>query len=256
MIAFSAQQVSAFGDTARRIYLDGLKARVAERVPDLARTFDAARLEAVVARAVAGAAAQGFTRRGPIRLYFDLGIALGSGFVGDPVYPWAPEAIGAPDPETQMHRAQALYERSCAAIAEIHGPEDVHTRRALAALQVWAKREHAFDGLDLEAHAVAEMTALHPEKAAHAGPEALRDLFRRAQEACRAHGADAPRPAMLVSALMFAFGAGCLDDPIYGWIGATLADPAITTPEGRFARLERKAITWLDAVVARHAAEG
>jgi len=256
MLTFSSQQMAAFGALAQDDYVEGLKGRVAERVPHLARTLDADRLDALVRAAMAGAATQGFTLRGPVRLFLDLCIGFGSGFVDDPLYPWAAEAIGDRDPLDQMARAETLYWRARAANAEIHGPDEGHTRRALAALQAWAKREHDFAGLDLEDNAVADMQALHPQKAAHGGEAALRRLFRKAQAACGAHGVTEARPVTLTTALMFAFGAGCLSDPIYAWMGATLSDPGIATAGKRFERLERKSITWLDAVVARQQAEG
>ena len=54
----------------------------------------------------------------------------------------------------------------------------------------------------------------------------------------------------MLIALMFAFGAGCSDDPLYPWIAATLRDPRIISPELRARRLERKSRTWLRHVVA------
>ena len=49
--------------------------------------------------------------------------------------------------------------------------------------------------------------------------------------------------------LMFAFGHGCCDDPLYPWIARTLNDERITDPPARAKRLETKALTWLDHVL-------
>ena len=58
----------------------------------------------------------------------------------------------------------------------------------------------------------------------------------------------------LLAILMFSFGHGCLDDPLYPWMSQTLSDERITDVSARAERLERKSITWLDHVLARPAA--
>jgi hypothetical protein len=160
--------------------------------------------------------------------------------------------------EARMH---AVVHGAVAA-AEAHGLTHrgpirlAWTRAALAALLEWAGRRHHWPASEwLAEHAVHEMSALHPQKAAHGGEEALRALHAGAVHSCAEYGVDDPRAVMLLTALKFAFGAGCLTDPIYGWIGATLADERVQRPADRFARLERKAITWLQAVVARQSQE-
>ena len=51
-------------------------------------------------------------------------------------------------------------------------------------------------------------------------------------------------------ALMFAFGHGCANDPLYPWIANTLRDERIADSAARADRLERKALTWLNHVLA------
>jgi len=51
---------------------------------------------------------------------------------------------------------------------------------------------------------------------------------------------------------MFSFGHGCTDDPLYPWISRTLHDERIVNSEARAARLEKKAVTWLEHVNARN----
>jgi uncharacterized membrane protein len=48
---------------------------------------------------------------------------------------------------------------------------------------------------------------------------------------------------------MFAFGHGCLNDPLYPWIAMTLEGDAIGDSDARTRRLERRALTWLDHVL-------
>jgi hypothetical protein len=252
MLKVTDAQLEVLSLGKRAQFLRDLEARLTERNPHLVATFDDARMHAVVEGAVAAAATHGFTHCGPIRFYLDVCIAFGSGFADDPIYPWARQALGDPDPDTQSKRAEALFTRCTAAIDEIHGPEDVWTRDALAALLVWARSDRRFPAAEgLSDYAFEQMTMLHPQKAAHGGEAALRAIFDQAVRTCAGGGVDAPQPIMLITALKFAFGAGCLTDPIYGWIGATLRDDRVLDPADRLARLERKSLTWLEAVVAR-----
>ena len=55
----------------------------------------------------------------------------------------------------------------------------------------------------------------------------------------------------MVVVLMFAFGHGCTDDPLYPWISRTLKNERIVDPAARAGRLEKKAVTWLEHVLAR-----
>lgn len=50
--------------------------------------------------------------------------------------------------------------------------------------------------------------------------------------------------------LMVAFGHGCTEDDLYPWIARTLQNEAITDAAHRTKRLETKALTWLDHVLA------
>lgn len=246
----SDAQLKNLSAYSRERYVHDLGVRLGERSPLLVRSFGEGQLHQVVSSAVAAAEARGFTNRGPIRLYLDLCIAFGSGFADDPMFPWARAALGRPDPDTQDERAEALYTRSCAAMDAIHGPDEVHTRAALVATLAWAQQEQRFPAPErMAAHVVNQMAALHPQKAAHAGPQALQMLYASAAQACARHGLAAPRAQMLVAGLHFALGAACLSDPAYRWIAATLADSRLPDPAERGTRLERQAIAWLKAAV-------
>lgn len=252
MFSISEKQQKALGAAARKSFLKELQLRLVERTPDLAQTLDEERLHTAVSRAVDAAETHGFTNRGPIRLYLDLCVGFGSGFVNDPVYSWAAKAIGNADPETQMERSEALFDKSLAAIDEISGPEDAYGAQALRALNTWAHESHDFPDLE-SGYAVSQMRSLHPEKAAHAGEEALQQLFRDAKAACLDLGVTTPRPIMLTTALKFGFGAGCLKDPFFPWIGATLSQEGVPQMSDRFKRLERKALTWVNAILSKDA---
>lgn len=93
----------------------------AARSPGLAAEVGRAQLVAMVRAAIARAAGHGFTLRGPVRLYLELGLLFGSDF--DERCPWAqawlaPPEAGEPDPiNAQMDRATALHQASLEALA-------------------------------------------------------------------------------------------------------------------------------------------
>jgi hypothetical protein len=253
MLIISKDQQRALGKPARETFLNDLCTRFVERSPDLAKTLDADQVRTAVNCSVDAAESCGFTTRGPIRMYFDLCQTFGIGFVDDPIYQWAAKAIANRDPDTQAKRAEILYEKALTAIDEIFGLDDAHARAALKRLNSWAREPRTFEAVDADS-AASEMRSLHPEKATHGGDEALRELFTRAEKGCLRLGVTSPRAVMLATALEFAFGAGCFDDPFYPWIGATAMKEGVKVPADRFVRLEKKALIWMDAVLDRNGA--
>lgn len=252
MLKISKNQQKTFSKAAEESFLEGLRQRLIKRSPDLTQTFNKARLNTVVNHAVVAAKKHGFTNRGPIRLYLDLYITFGSGFVDDPIYTWAAEAIGNQDPKTQMDRAETLFTKSLTAVDEIHGPEGIYSLAALRALSTWAHQPFNYNEQQrLEDYAISQMRWLHPEKAKHAGEKALYRLFHEARISCLDFGVTEPRALILTTTLKFAFGAGCLKDPVYGWIDETLSRKSTPNAIARFKHLERKALIWLDAILSK-----
>lgn len=251
MLNISQHQFEALGDAGRASYLEELRERFVERSPRLAATMNEEQQKQAVAATAEAAASYGFTHRGPMRLYLDLCVSFGSGFVNDPAYHWAGQAIGDADTETQSECAEVLFESAVKVLDEVSGPDDCYALAALQAIPAWAQQPHDIEESLLEEYAVMQMSALHPQKALYAGDDALRTLFWQAHDACLDLGVTTSRPIVLTTALKFAFGAGCLTDPFYGWIGATLAMEKVEDKAVRFERLERKALIWLDAVLSK-----
>ena len=94
------------------------------------------------------------------------------------------------------------------------------------------------------------MTNIFPQKAAYLGNEALQALIHRGNTIAQQARFPSARAYTLMVALMYAFGHGCTNDPLYPWIVNTLTDEKIIDPAARADRLERKALTWLNHVLA------
>lgn len=114
-----------------------------------------------------------------------------------------------------------------------------------------ARSPEIFSG-DLDQVMLDGMRRVFPQKAAYAGEVGLRNLILQGVTEARNYGFDQPRHTALLVILRFAFGHGCTNDLLYPWIANTLHDSKIVTPTGRAERLERKAITWLEHVVAEN----
>ena len=190
----------------------------------------------------------GFTCRGPIRLFIELKLLFGSAFDTDPQYPWASSILRAPGNE--MTRAEELRGKTLEYQEKVSGPEAANTYAALKKLSVLASRRLPYTEHDFQTGMLEEMAKAFPQKVSYVGVAPLRSLIGEGTSIARKIAFPVPRGHFLLVALMFAFGHGCVNDPLYPWIGRTLTDEKISTPSARADRLEKKALTWLSHVLA------
>ena len=114
-----------------------------------------------------------------------------------------------------------------------------------------ARAPKAFSAAGFVPELLHEMHRIFPLRTAYIGESALTMLIREGRAVAREKGFSTLRAEALIVVLMFAFGHGCVADPLYPWISQTLADEKIVDPAARADRLERKAVTWLDHVLSR-----
>ena len=95
------------------------------------------------------------------------------------------------------------------------------------------------------------MHSAFPQKASYVGQGGLVKLIQEARTEARKYNFSSIRADALLVILKFAFGHGCTNDPLYPWMSQTLQDKKIVDPAARAKRLESKALTWLDHVLAR-----
>jgi hypothetical protein len=216
--------------------------------PRLGEVIGEEQLRVAIRQAMERATGHGFTSRGPVRLFIELMFLFGSAFDTDPQYPWAARILRASD--HQMDRAERLYEKTLEYQERVSGPGAANTRKALEDLSVLARQPLPFPPDDFMAGMLREITRVYPQKATDIGEEGLKALLREGRDEARRYRFPTARGEALVAILMFAFGHGCTDDPLYPWIARTLKDGKIADPAARTLRLEKKALTWLDRVLA------
>jgi hypothetical protein len=243
------EQMQALGQAALRAFEDEMVVHLADFSPPLFRAVKEDQLRIVIRLGIARAGEYGITFRGPIRLYLELMLLFGSHFDTDPQYPWATEILKDQAHGLQMQRAERLYEKTREYREAVAGPEDAYTLRALSNISVFARQPLRVSLTNLVPSALEEMAYIYPQKKAYVGASGLETLIRQAVAAARICGFSTDRAVTLVVVLMFAFGHGCLNDPLYPWIATTLEDDAIGDSDARARRLERRALTWLDNVL-------
>ena len=194
------------------------------------------------------AGAQGFTARGPIRLFLETMFTLGGRFDEDPVYAEHFAGVFAPgDEERQMSRAKLLYTRLTAYLAECAGPGLVGPGGSAARLRERAATPLP-DDLDMHAFLMNEAWLAQPKRVETLGEAGHARLISGALDRAGADGVRLQRSRALYGVLALYAGAGFGDDPLYPWIGGALRHPMVTDPDERAARLERRALTYLDAM--------
>lgn len=249
MLTIREGQLQIFEQEALRRFEDEMAAYSKELSPTLCRILGEKQLRVALRQAIDRGARYGFTNRGPLRLYIELMFFCGSDFDTDPQYPAIGELLQTR--ADQMDRAERIHQGYIDYLDRVSGPDNINVRNALEVLSAYARARHAFSVDELEATVLREMNRAFPLRAAYVGEQGLLALIHEARADAHAHGLPTSRTVVLLATLKFAFGHGCTNDPLYPWISRTLKDERIVGSNERSDRLERKAITWLDHVLAR-----
>jgi hypothetical protein len=249
MLKIRPEQFQALEAYSQWSFVEEMLGHSREFASALSQQLCEAQLRVALAQAIKRAKSYGFTNRGPIRLYIELMFLCGSDFDTDPQYPEIGEALRAD--YDQMSRAEHIRLRVKAYMDEVAGPGNTNVRKALEAVSVFARNPHEYSASDFEAGMVHDMTTTFPQKTAYIGEARVRELIGEAKAEAARYQFTTPRGMTLLAILMFSFGHGCLNDPLYPWMSQTLSDERIVDASARAGRLERKSITWLGHVLAR-----
>ena len=251
MLVIRPEQMAVFERGMAHRFEDEMVAHGKAFSPRLSEVLGEDQLRVAIRSAIARAGRHGFTLRGPIRLFVELSFLWGSGFDTDPQYPAVGALLRAGTDE--MERAMSIHAEFLHYLERVSGEGAANVRRALRELSAFARRPTTYSSDGLVAAVLEEMARAFPQKVDYVGESGLRALIGEGLARSERYGFSTPRQATLVVVLMFAFGHGCTDDPLYPWISRTLNDDRVVSAAARADRLERKATTWLDHVLARFA---
>ena len=250
MLVVHAEQMKVFEQAALRRFEDEMVDHSKNFSPQLCEVIGDEQLRVALRSAISRAMVYGFTNRGPIRLFIEMMYLCGSAFDTDPQYPRVGEILRTYG--DQMQRAEQIHESHLDYLDKVSGPDAVNVRKALRDLSFFAQRPIGFSSNDFVPGMLQEMNNLFPQKAAYVGKTGLTALIHEGRDEAQKFGFPTIRGEVLMVVLMFAFGHGCANDPLYPWISRTLRDERIIDPAARAVRLEKKAGTWLDHVLARN----
>lgn len=244
------EQIDILKQVPMRVFEDEMTVHLAEFSPPLFKAIKEDQLRKAIRFGIDRARQYEITFRGPIRLYLELMLLFGSYFDSDPQYPWATEILADQSPASQMERAEKLYDKTCEYREKVGGPRDEYTLKALRDISLFARKPLQVSSNNLVSTLLEEMGNIYPQKKEFVGEHGLRMLIDKGIATAQDCGFSTVRSIILPVVLMFAFGHGCFDDLLYPWIAKTVQDSAVTDPEDRAKRLEKKSLTWLDHVLA------
>ena len=250
MLTIRSAQMEVFRAKAHRAFADEMVEYLATFSPPLFATLSEASRYHVVELGIERAQGYGLSLRGPVRLYLELMVLLGSQFDTDPQYPWAAAVLNDPHALPEMQRAEQLYEHTMDYRRDVAGPDDAYMLQALINIQILAQHPLNIALHNPVADIVGEIHRIYPEKAAYLGTQRLEALINKGIAGARKQQFATPRGITLVVLLMLMLGHGCGADPLYPWIAKALQDEQTHDPEAKAKRLEAKALTWLEHVIA------
>jgi hypothetical protein len=245
VLTIRKEQVEALDRASRVAFEDETVGHLMRLAPRLGEIYGEPRFREVVRLGIERAEGFGFTNRGPVRLYAELMVILGSEFAVDPLLPWAAEALNAPDVPDQMHRADRLYRSAVDYLDAVVGADDHHLIDALRRLDGAQFTGYPIEADDYEDYALGRLRSIYPQKCDCAGERALRELVRRGFERAESHGARTSLGVCLFIVLPFVLGHGVFVDPFYPWVARALEDPALPDPGKRVERLLTRTKTYL-----------
>lgn len=242
MLVIRGEQTEAFRQAARRNFEDLMADHLRAFAPVQSKILGDAQVRKVIRLGIERAGAHSLSGRGPVRLYLELMFMLGSDFDTDPQLPWAREVLSDEAVPEQTERAGRLYDEALRFVAAVSGPNHEYERDALR--RVCHKRLEDFPAADQHSM-LSHLRGVYPQRCASAGEVGLRLLVQRGVGAARECGLSAHGGETLFVGLMFAFGHGCLNDPQFPWVAATLEDRRGDDPARKVERLYAKLMTYL-----------
>lgn len=249
MLTMRQDQVEAFRQHHLQKFEDEMVEHSKEFSPRLCKVIGDEQLRITLRSAMQRANKYGFTNRGPIRLFIEMMFLYGSAFDTDPQYPAVGEVLR--DSDDQMERAEQIHQSSLEYLERVYGPDEVNLRNALCEILIFAQRPLTFSVDNLVEGLLQDISGIFPQKAAYLGEATLKVLIDEGITVAQRYGFATVRHTTLMAVLMFAFGHGCDEDPLYPWISSTLHDERIVDARTRGQRLENKALTWLEHVLAK-----
>ncbi len=249
MFVIRKNQVEVFEQITLRKFEDELIDHFKVSAPELSKILKEDGVRRVVQLGTRRAERYGLKDRVPLKFYIELMFAFGSFFDTDVQLPWAAQVLSDSTISDQYRRVDRLYAKMADYLRHVAGPQNEYAIRALSRFND-SKMETLPKVLaDLRERILSALSLIYPEKYQYAGESALRVIISSAIEAAASFRVPTERGAAIFSALMFAFGAGVVADPLYPWVSATLENASVADPNDRVERLAAKAKIYAEHII-------
>lgn len=249
MLKIRAPQVQRFRDVRVAEFESEMAEHLKVFAPKHCSVLKEEGVSELVRDGIAKAEQCGFDRRGPMRLFLEAMMTLGGRFYEDPIFSGMFEGVFTDgDTAGQMRRANQLFEFLDGYIAEVLGREREHARNALKGLRQMAAADVPVTG-DLILVLLERVRYVFPQKWDYLGEARHRAMLEAAIERAERFGARARRGQAFWGVMGLVAGVGFDDDSMYPWVNRTLGKASLGSPDERLARLEKRALVYLDAVI-------
>jgi hypothetical protein len=249
MLLISAKQIEVFREAAMRRFENEMLKHLTEFSPLLFKSIGEEQAHKVIQFGIEQARNYGFTFRGPVRLYLELMVLFGSYFDTDPQYAWATEILKNQDADSQMQRAEHLYDKVMDYRQKVTGLDDRYTFSAYRNI-IFLLKQPSLSPDNFLLDMLIEIDRCYPQKAGFMGRNALEALIRKGLGGAQNQQFTTVHGVVLVVVLLLVFGNGCGADPMYPWILDTFKDETLVDPLAREKRLQEKTLNWLEFALA------
>lgn len=246
MLVVRAEQMNCFKKAALLSFEEEMLAHFSNFAPQMIKSIGIEQTRKIIRLGMDQAAKYGFTYRGPVRFYLEMMLLFGSAFDTDPQYPWVAEILIQQDSDTQMQRAEFLYEKALDYQQKVSGPDDMHALAALKRIASLVRHPLTIPAENYISSMLKEIMQIYPQKAAYIGESALEAIIRKAAAGAQRQQFLTVRGVMLVSLLMLTLGHGCGADPLYPWVNKILVGQDTVDPGIKLQSLEKQFLEWLE----------
>ncbi len=244
MLTIRKEQMQVFQQAAMRRFEEEMLAHCKRFSEGLCAAIGDKQVHLAVQGAIRRCDGYGFTNRGPIRLFIEMMFLFGSAFDTDPQYPWAKDILK--EASDQMIRAERLHEKILDYQKNVPDLKPADIRKTL---EVLITRTVELESSSITAFAsdmLQAMALISPEKTAYVGEEGLTDLVLEGCAKALDHQVLTLQGQAVLGILMFVFGHGCVDDPLYPWIAQSLEENRSMDPAERTRALAKEAWAFLE----------
>jgi hypothetical protein len=220
----SNQQLRQLGQARFQMFTNEMVEHAKTYFPENVAAAGEPAIRETIALCIRRSKPYGITSTRNICLWLNAALVWGSFFDIDPQLPWAQAILADPRFPDPTMRINALSDASEAAWNELAGPDQSALTQCFGRiLQAPDRVYNIIVGGDGEAF-LQLLRELYSTKAAAVGPLGVRELVARARAVLTPQGLSRTPLEVMLSFLMFLFGAGVAQDPQLPWLDRILDD--------------------------------